>query len=240
MANYVVDVPIKGLKTPLSKGSRETLKQTLLKINKAYRPYLDFASKETNIPIQILISVIATESGGDPKAGGCRAVSGLMQWNRVYAKGILELENSTGRLSDAEKKVLSKYGLNFNKSGKLMSSITCNQSLNPELNILIGSIYLGQIISELGQGGSGYAIESGNKLRLDKVLAMYNAGAYGSTGKLAKKSQISGRNVDTTTVQNFRANLLKIGNSTSANYINLILGEDGFLDILTSDLSNLF
>lgn len=239
MPSYQVDVPIKGLFPPKIRGTRDDLKKELLYINQAYRPYLDFASKVTNIPIQIIMSVIATESRGEAKAGGCKSIAGLMQWNRFYAKGILELENSTGRLSDEEKKVLSKYGLNFNKSGKLTSSISCSQALNPELNILIGSIYLGQIISELGQGGSGYAIENGNKLRLDKVLAIYNAGAYGDTGKLAKKSKIGSRNVDTTTVQNFRSNLLNI-NPTSANYINLILGENGYMDILTSDLSNLF
>ena len=54
---------------------------------------------------------------------------------------------------------------------------------------------------------------------------------------MAQTSTYKGVPVDTTTVKKFR-DLVGTFNSTSRNYVDLIMGKDGFLDVLTSELKN--
>lgn len=238
---YFIEVPTLGLQAPKSRGTRSQIATMLKNIIKNYGRFIKVASEESNIPAPVLTAFIAVESNGDYLAsasgrGTCHLTLGLMQWNRQYAKSILEKEFSTNRLSDIEKNILAKYGIRFNKSGKTRA-ITCNDQKQPELNILIGTIILGQIISELDSKSKGWAVENNNLLRLDKIISVYNGGAYSTAGKIAQTSTYKGVPVDTTTVKKFR-DLLSSFNPTTRNYVDLIMGKDGFLDVLTSDLKN--
>ena len=238
---YKIEIPTIGLVAPKSKGSRDSLKNMLLRIIKNYGNFIKVASEESNIPASVIASFIAVESGGNPIAsasgnGTCHNTIGLMQWNRNYTKNTLEKEYSADRLTDVEKGILRKYGITFNKDGKTRK-ITCNDQNQPELNILIGSIILGQLISELTSKNKGWALEQDNTLRLDKIISVYNAGMFGTTGKLATDSKLRGVPVDTTSVKKYR-DVVATFNATTKNYIDLIMGKDGFMDILTSDLIN--
>lgn len=236
---YIIEVPIKGLKAPKSRGSRSQLKDVLLSLNNNYRKFYDFASKHTNIPIQVLMSFSGVESMGKPRVSSGFA-TGLMQWDYRYVKSYLETEKKTGRLSPEEESVLNKYKIFFDKNGKTRN-ITQLDGFNPELNILIGAIILGQIISEIGLKSKGWSVDEGNKLRLDKIVAIYNGGAYSEVGKLAQTSVFAGQKVDTTSVNNFRDYASRFKrNKITPIYIDLFLGVDGFMDIITSDLKNLF
>lgn len=219
MATLLVDVPASGLQSPSNWGSRTQIKSMLERIWKNYGSYIKFASLNSKIPSKVLVAFIAVESGGKADAGSAGHITqGLMQWNRSYAKTQLERELSQNRMTPAEKSKLAEFGISFDANGKTRE-ITNADQLKPELNILIGSIVLGQLID------NEWAKE-GNKLRLDRVIAVYNAGAYGDTGKKARLGNYPTPKALADSV-----------NSISRAYIAKIVGKDGALDIIETDLN---
>ena len=239
---YRIEIPVNGLQAPASRGSRKALTETMKRIITTYGKFIKTASEESNIPASVITAFIGVESGGNPLAspsgtGTCHPTIGLMQWNRAYTRSTLEREYKANRLTDTEKLILSKYGINFDKNGKTRN-ITCNDQKIAELNILIGSIILGQLISELSSRSKGWALDDNELLRLDKIISVYNAGMFGKTGKIATESKLGGVPVDTTTVKKYR-DLVGSFNNTTKNYIDLMMGKDGYLDILTSDLKDM-
>jgi len=219
MATLLVDVPASGLQSPSNWGSRTQIKSMLERIWKKYGSYIKFASLNSKIPPKVLVAFIAVESGGKVDAGSAGHITqGLMQWNRSYAKTQLERELSQNRMTPAEKSKLAEFGISFDANGKTRE-ITNADQLKPELNILIGSIVLGQLID------NDWAKE-GNKLRLDRVISVYNAGAYGDTGKKARLGNYPTPKALADSV-----------NSISRAYIAKIIGKDGALDIIETDLN---
>jgi hypothetical protein len=221
MATFNVKAPVKGLSSPTSwYAKREDLVEQTLAVYNKYKDYLKFASATSKIPVPILLAFIMVESNGDPNAGGKGHVTqGLMQWNRNYAKAQLEQELEKGRLSPAERTKLGAYQIVFDKNGKTRN-ITNADQVKPELNILIGSIILGQLMDE------SWATFAGN-LRLDRVIAVYNAGAFGDTGKKARLG-------DHATPVALAADV----NTITRAYINKILGSNGALDVITTSLKS--
>jgi len=213
----LLTVPSKPLVAPTSWGSRDSIKKTLQKIKDKYSTYLAFASEQSGIPQEVIASFIAVESGGNASAGTSgHATQGLMQWNRAYAKSNLEKEKSEGRLTAQEEAKLKEYGITFDSAGKTRD-ITNADQLKPELNILIGTIILGQKID------TDWGTENG-EMKLDRVIAVYNAGAYGTTGKLARSKKYK-----------TPAELVAVVNSITAGYIKKMLGQNGALDIAYTD-----
>jgi soluble lytic murein transglycosylase-like protein len=220
MENFVLKVPVTGLQSPTNWGSRSSIENTLVKIWNNYGDIIMKASSNSNIPSSIIASFIAVESGGRADAGGSGHITqGLMQWNRNYAKAQLEDEIKKGRLTNGEASILKKYGV-MDSSGKIRTVTNADQ-LKPELNIAIGTILLGQLIdTPWGTDSKG--------LHLDRIIAVYNAGAYGQTGKMAR--QLTTEKYDTPT------KLAGAVNSITSAYINKMLGSNGAMDIATSDL----
>ena len=218
MATTTLPIPATGLTSPESWGSRKNVTEIMKNIEVKYGKYFKFASETSRIPKIILMAFCAVESGGNPTAGSAGHITqGLMQWNRTFAQAQLEDELAKGRMSPAEKAKLAEYGIKFDAKGKTRA-ITNADQLKPELNILIGSIILGQLIdTNWGTDGSG--------LRLDRVIAVYNAGAFGSTGK---KARLGGHKTP--------ALLAADVNAISSAYIKKIMGKNGALDVATTDL----
>jgi soluble lytic murein transglycosylase-like protein len=205
--------PAKGLKSPTSWGSKESIKKMMEKIYKDFGSAINFASAEANLPPKMIASFIAVESGGNPKAGASGHVTqGLMQWNRTYAKSQLERELKEGRMTKAERDKLATYGIKFDANGKTRA-ITNADQLKPELNILIGTMLLGQLVD------TDWGTEDG-EIKLDRIISVYNAGAYGDTGKKARSKQYKTPEA-----------LAKVINPTSRSYIQKILGVEGALDM---------
>ena len=220
MAELTSNIPAKNLTAPSSWGSRDQIKTMLMKIWNKYSQSLKFASSNSKLPVEMIVSFIAVESGGNASAGSSGHITqGLMQWNRSYAKSQLEDELAKGRMTPDEKSKLASYGINF-VNGKTRD-ITNADQLKPELNILIGSILLGQLVD------TDWGTENG-QVRLDRVISVYNAGAYGDTGKKARFGNYSTPSA-----------LASAINTTSADYIKKIMGKDGALDIATSELKGL-
>jgi hypothetical protein len=213
MAEVKLVYPATGLVSPTSWGSKESIKKMINTINSKYGTYIDFVSRESKLPKELISSFIAVESGGNEKAGASGHITqGLMQWNRTYAKAQLEKELKEGRLSKNEKDKLASYGIKFDANGKTRA-ITNADQLKPELNILIGSIILGQLVD------TDWGTEDG-EIKLDRVIAVYNAGAYGDTGKKARSKAYK-----------TPKDLANAVNANTSAYIKKILGTDGALHL---------
>jgi len=213
MAEVKLVYPATGLTAPTSWGSKESIKKMMQTILSKYGTYIDFVSKESNLPKEMIASFIAVESGGNSKAGASGNVTqGLMQWNRTYAKDMLEREKKQGRMTKAEQDKLATFGIKFDANGKTRA-ITNADQLKPELNILIGTMLLGQLVD------TDWGTEDG-EIKLDRVIAVYNAGAYGDTGKKARSKAYK-----------TPKDLASAVNSTTSAYIKKILGTSGALDL---------
>jgi soluble lytic murein transglycosylase-like protein len=213
MAEVKLVYPATGLTAPSSWGSKESIKKMMETINSKYGTYIDFVSKESNLPKEMIASFIAVESGGNATAGASGHITqGLMQWNRTYAKSQLETEKKLGRMTKAEQDKLATYGIKFDANAKTRA-ITNADQLKPELNILIGSMLLGQLVD------TDWGTENG-EIKLDRIIAVYNAGAYGDTGKKARSKTYK-----------TPKDLANAVNSTTSAYIKKILGTDGALHL---------
>jgi soluble lytic murein transglycosylase-like protein len=213
MAQVKLVYPATGLTSPKSWGSSESIKNMVQKIYKDYGTYIDFVSKESNLPKEMIASFIAVESGGKPQAGASGGLTqGLMQWNRTFAKDMLERELAQGRMTKAEKDKLASFGIKFDANGKTRA-ITNADQLKPELNILIGTMSLGQLVD------TDWGTENG-EVKLDRIIAVYNAGAYGDTGKKARSKKYKTPKELATAV-----------NTVTRGYISKILGTQGALDL---------
>jgi len=239
MATTTLSVPKANLVSPTSWGSRQAIRGQVENIMKKYGSFIKFASENAKIPSQVIASFIAVESGGNPTAGGSSSpTQGLMQWNRNFAQNILETEYKMGRLTPEEKSKLASYGIKFDANGKTRA-ITQADAVKPELNILIGTILLGQYADSYHDGGKSTVVggakrkwaidDNNNELRLDRIISVYNAGAYGDTGNKARTGN--------------HANAKQLAdsvNSVTRSYINKMLGVNGAMDVSTTDLKSLF
>lgn len=189
-------------------------------IEKKYGEIIKNISALTNLNKDIIKSFIFIESRGEEKAQSPYAV-GLMQVGLATASDSLIKEKASGRLSDGEEKILTKYlgdrmkyFKNLKPKAKTIGKtyITKNDLLKPELNVLIGSIIIKQLIDEFTDSGVP---------RLDKVAVIYNAGRYGKIGKMTI--------AHTGTIEELHKKLP----SEPSNYITKLLGINSTLDILT-------
>lgn len=202
---------------------RSAIRKKLDSIYADYAKEIKFVSSITNVPEKLITSFIFIESAGNPKATSSAGAVGLMQLIPASASDILFLENQKKRLTDAEKKVLAeKLGNRFTngllkmrylgdlvKVGNSISStfVTKEDLLDPLLNILIGSIYLGLLVDEHNEGGN---------LRLDKVVIRYNRGYF---------SDNKGKNL-LGSIDDIVARVP----TESKNYVLKLLGKNGTLD----------
>jgi len=115
-------------------------------------------------------------------------------------------------MTKAEEDKLASFGIKFDANGKTRA-ITNADQLKPELNILIGTMILGQLVD------TDWGTEDG-EIKLDRVISVYNAGAYGDTGKKARSKQYKTPEA-----------LAKVVNPISRAYIQKILGVQGALDL---------
>jgi len=234
MALTSINVPIKELKSPASWGSREAIKNVIGRGWAKFGGFFQQAAKTSNIPVEMLVAFATVESNLNPNAqagvsmgaGQTPSTTGLMQWDRRdgYANEVLTNEFKTGRMSEAEKAILKRKGVKWDAKGNF-SPITQAQQLDPELNILIGSIWIGQLADSIFHGEKESTLWGGKDgvTHLDRIIIVYNTGGGGEDGKKARFG-----NLDTLQLAN------KV-NSTSRAYIKKAMGVDGALDIITKE-----
>lgn len=212
----ILNVPTVGLVSPSSWGSRSAIEGQLSSIWKKYWSYYKFASKNSGIPVKILVAFTAVESGGNPTAGA-GATKGLFQFNHSYVASQLKNEFSSGRLSDEEKAKLASFGFTFDKDGNTRT-FTSADAVKPELNILIGSIILSQLADQ------DWA-KNGADINFSSIIVVYNSGLYSKWSKIAMANR-------TATPKQLVDALA--GNAVTQSYIKKMMGKDGALDILTT------
>jgi soluble lytic murein transglycosylase-like protein len=224
MAATTLVVPQKGLVSPTSwYATRDGLKNQMIKVWDKYGKYFKKFAETSKVPAEVIFAFTMIESGGNPLAGGeSSPTQGLMQFNRNYAAGTgnpdytLTKEFTKGRLSEVEKEVLKRNNIVFDANGNTRK-LTQKDLQNAELNILIGSIILGQYMDK------DWGTENG-ALRMDRIIALYNWGLGGfNKNNIAKK--------------NLQEVLASIPVGTQS-YVKKMLGLNGTLDIATSDLKD--
>jgi soluble lytic murein transglycosylase-like protein len=194
------------------------------KIKNEIRPkfgaYINRISSISNVPVPIIESFIFIESGGNPNAQSPYA-TGLMQVSTATASDALVTEKGAGRLKDEEAAILKKYlgsrysiidGVKKGQKSLGKTFITNDDLFNPEFNILVGTILLKQLIDEFTQADG--------RIRMDKVVTIYNGGRYGKTAK--KIIAFVGST----------ESLVKEVPTETANYIKKLLGQKGLLDTM--------
>lgn len=160
------------------------IKKKFDKIEANYGDTINKISDLTGLDKNIIKSFIFIESGGDKNATTPYAV-GLMQVSTAGASDTIVYEKSSGRLSKGEEDIMKKYlGSRWSMLEKLKPNqkslgktwVTRDDLLNPEFNLLVGSIMAKQMIDEYAEDG---------KARLDKVVVVYNTGKFSKVGKIA-------------------------------------------------------
>ena len=222
MANYTLIAPVLDIPaSPVSFGSREAIKNLMLKGWNKYWKAFKTASEATNIPVKILVAFATIESGISATAGA-GATKSMLQTNWQYINEQLKNEFLSGRLSELEKSELAKYGFKFDSKGNTRQ-YTAQDNLNAPLNILVGAIVLGQLIDQpFGHNDDG-------TLNLSNIVTVYNTGLFSpSTKKIkANKPQTAKATYD-----------LLAGNTVTQSYLRKALGANSVLDILTKELNN--
>jgi soluble lytic murein transglycosylase-like protein len=203
--------------------SSDSVKWNEDKIVNVIRPkfgkYIDKIADMTGVPVELIEAFIFIESGGNPNAQSPFAV-GLMQVGLATGSDTLIFEKGAGRLQDEEAAILKKYlGSRYSLIEKVKPKqksigktfITKADLLKPELNILIGSILLKQLCDEFVENG---------KVRLDKVVAVYNGGRYSKSNK--KVIPFKGTTKE----------LLALVPKETSAYVLKLIGTNGILDTI--------
>jgi len=219
MAALEVPIPM----TPRVFYSNAALPQNKAKldqIGKKYYKEIKQAEELTKVPGALILSVIFTESAGNPSVVSYVGAAGLMQLKPQAANDTIYLENKQGRLTAGELAVLKKYlgnRINGPLKQKYLSHkikennytgnvVTRADMLNPEFNILCGAMLLGILIDQHQEAGL---------LRLDKVLLRYGMGYFYKPGE-GTIEQVLDR--------------VKPKSSEGYAYILKVLGKNGLLE----------
>ena len=192
--------------------------KVLAQIKADYGGLITSISAMTKVPEKLIYAMIFIESQGKSNAVSGRAI-GLMQIDYSSAGDIIFFEFKQKRLGDAEKALLRKYlgsrldciismqymGQKLKCNSNLGYAFTKADLLKPELNILVGAIYLGILLDE--------HVEN-NIVRLDKIVLRYNKGFFTKFPVGASKDVI-----------------YNSANTISQNYIKKLAGLNSVLSI---------
>jgi len=156
----------------------------------------------------IVVSVIGTESGGRMVGKNAFGAIGLMQ---VTYPAFVEVSANWKKHVKEDMPTFIKENLNKLAPNKSQSAIESKLASSPEFNILVGMMLLRVLAERFG----------GN---FNRVLVSYNAGAY-------TKSQ----NVGTTPIKTPIDTALLVADKRvpleSRNYLQKVLGKNGFLEL---------
>jgi len=228
MKRDILDVKVPAINTAFyPNNQRNNVENAITKIYQTYKEEIDLVSKISNVPVSILSSFIFIESGGNEKAISSAKAIGLMQLKPDSASDILVMENNKGFLDEPEKKILAeKLGKRFTNGILRMKFlgqkvtvdgrtsavwVTEKDLFDPLLNILIGAIYLGQLIGEHTENGT---------VRFDKIVIRYNRGYFSDNRGKNLKGDIA------SVIQNVP--------TESKNFVLKLLGINGTFDVLTT------
>jgi soluble lytic murein transglycosylase-like protein len=196
------------------------------KINSTYGQVIQKWAELYEIPVGVIISFIATESGGTMAPPNKYQATGLMQ---VTPTAIYEVARKWSSEVDSPLPQESINVLNQRVPDLLKSktftagiknSILSNLQRDANFNIMAGTMILRWLLerfSTLLAGG-----------QLNKAMVAYNAGAY-------NKAISSGTNAITTPVDSTTLSQMSNVPAESRGYLLKMLGKDGFLELIYKD-----
>jgi soluble lytic murein transglycosylase-like protein len=211
-----VRVKVPDLKTSFGNYSQPSVKQANINMIRTilanYGSIISKYEQPLSIPKAIVVSVIGTESGGRMVGKNAFGAIGLMQ---VTYPTFVEVTTNWKKHVKENMPAFLKENLDRLAPNKSQSAIESKLASSPELNILVGMMLL-RLLSERFAGN------------FNRVLVSYNAGAY-------TKSQ----NVGTTPIKTAIDTALLIADirvpSESRNYLQKVLGKDGFLELYVNN-----
>lgn len=180
MAIYNFIAPVSGIVSPYNFLSDANSKTAWNK----WKKEIENASKLSNVPQNMIYAFMMVESNGiKEKADQNPYTPGLMQFNPNYAFEIIEKEKNKGRMSAAEEEFLAKKGIKFKQVGSkwqitgtpvkqvgIERQIAKSTVIDPEFNIYVGSMYLGQYMDE------PWGRDADGTVRMDRIVTIYNGG----------------------------------------------------------------
>jgi soluble lytic murein transglycosylase-like protein len=217
MAYTSVRVKVPDLKTSFSNYSKPEVKKANLdmikSINSSYGSIISKYEQPLSMPKAIVVSVIGTESGGKMVGKNAYGAIGLMQ---ITYPTFVETTTQWKKYTNQDLPIFLKQNIDRLAPNKSQSAIESKLASSPELNILVGMMFL-RLLSERFGGN------------FNRVLVAYNAGAY-------TKSQ----NVGTTPIKTPIDTALLVSDkrvpSQSRDYLEKVLGKDGFLELYINNL----
>jgi soluble lytic murein transglycosylase-like protein len=217
MAYTSVRVKVPDLKTSFSNYSKPEVKKANLdmikSINSSYGSIISKYEQPLSMPKAIVVSVIGTESGGKMVGKNAYGAIGLMQ---ITYPTFVETTTQWKKYTNQDLPIFLKQNIDRLAPNKSQSAIESKLASSTELNILVGMMFL-RLLSERFGGN------------FNRVLVAYNAGAY-------TKSQ----NVGTTPIKTPIDTALLVSDkrvpTQSRNYLEKVLGKDGFLELYINNL----
>lgn len=209
--------------TPSTKRQNIALIQ---KVNKDYSTIINMWSKVYDIPVAVLVSFIATESGGRMLASNIYQATGLMQvtptalydvlkkWNREV-KTPLPIE-TVNLVNQKVPELLKSKAY----TPTIRSKILVNLQNDANFNIMAGTSVLRWLLERFS------TVQTGGQL--NKAMVGYNAGAF--TRSISKGTTAILEPIDSTTLSTSR-----IVPQESRGYLLKMLGIDGFLSLIYKD-----
>jgi len=227
MANlYVIPATDYAFYTDAQAKANETIISRIK--NADYFPSLKKYANRENLPIPLVIAIVATESGGRIVGKNSAGAVGLMQMKKIAALEAIRKASINKDLTAQEKIKIAKvspevakndfkiYRARLDGVDYEVAKNQLEQGLyDSDFNLMLGTMLLGQIIDSYTDGG---------KVDLAKSVAIYNQGS-------SSRSKISGFNTATQIIE--QSTLREEGK----RYIKKVLGRNGYLHIQKPKLS---
>ncbi len=187
-------------------------------IRQKYGNIINNVADMTGVNEEVIEGFIFIESSGNKDAKTPYAI-GLMQISPAMVSDTIIKEYRSKRLDKREEDIIKKNigadrwtKVQKAKSNSIGTFVTRDELFDPEFNILMGALHIGQLMDEFTEN---------NIPRLDKVVVIYNTGRY---SKLAKKII-----ADKTSSMEKLTNSLPVG---QADYVRKLIGVNSVLDII--------
>jgi hypothetical protein len=234
MAYSKIFVKLPDIKTSFKSGtynySTPSVKAANIKviqqINSSYSQIIEKWAKLYEIPVGVIISFIATESGGTMAPPNKYQATGLMQVTptaiyEVARKWTSEVDSplpqeSVNLLNQKVPELLKAKTL----TSSLRSSILANLQRDANFNVMAGTMILRWLLERFTTFLSGG--------QLNKAMVAYNAGAYNKAISIGTKAITEP--VDSTTLSKN-----PLVPNESRGYLLKMLGKDGFLELIYKD-----
>lgn len=192
-----------------------------------YSSLKKYAAQE-NLPVSLVIAIVATESGGRDVGKNSAGAVGIMQLKKIAALEAIRKAAINGDLTASEKTKIAKVSPevaknNFKIYRARLDGVDYEKAKNEleqglydaDFNLMLGTMLLGQIIDSYTKNGQVY---------LSKAVAIYNQGS-------SARSKIESYNTATDIIE--KSTLREEGK----RYIKKVMGKNGYLHIQKPNLS---